>query len=43
MKDILIEMKNNYRESRVEWMKPRIKLMIRNTERKSIKSEQEKE
>ena len=30
MKHILIEIKNNYRETTVKWMKPRIKSMIWN-------------
>ena len=30
MKDTLIEIKNNYGETIVEWMKPRIKSMIWN-------------
>ena len=30
MKDILIEIKKNYRKTTVEWMKPRIKSMIWN-------------
>ena len=30
MKDTLIEIKNIYRETTVEWMKPRIKSMIWN-------------
>ena len=34
MKDTLIEIKNIYRETTVEWMKPRIKSMTQNIRKK---------
>ena len=41
MKDTLIEIKTIYRETKVEWMKPRIKSMIGNKEAKKKKKEKE--
>ena len=35
MKDTLIEIKNNYRETTVEWLKLRIKSMIWNITKKT--------
>ena len=43
MKDTLIEIKNNYRETTVEWLKLRIKSMIWNKEAQNNQSEQEEE
>ena len=42
MKDTLIEIKNIYRETTVEWMKPRIKSMIWNVRKQKTTTQTKK-
>ena len=42
MKDILIEIKKNYRKTTVEWMKPRIKSMIWNIKKQKPTTQNKK-
>ena len=42
MKHILIEIKNNYRETIVKWMKPRIKSMIWNIRKQKTTNQNKK-
>ena len=42
MKDILIEIKNIYRETTVQWMKPRIKSMIWNIRKQKTTNQNNK-